>query len=195
MVIKISNAKWASAEETRHEVERADLQWGRTEGWDDMIFSRKRSRNLQTFTTDTVLSVQVGEVLKGLLMGTRQIWQSEDPPIIHLPEEDVRRTTGHRPFRTITEWKHSREWDEVVVRRLSLLPSNGKERGRLKDMLRVWKTLGATERDLLELQGLTVWTENPGLQIMGTEVDMGAVLDDINLWFRKAKQGKVQGQL
>ena len=70
------------------------------------------------------MSVHVGEVLEGLLTGTRQVGQSGDPLVIHLPEEDAKRTTGHLPFRTITEWKHSQEWDEVVVRRLSLLPSN-----------------------------------------------------------------------
>jgi hypothetical protein len=102
--------------------------------WEDMVFRRKRSRNLQTLTADTVLSVKVGVVLKGLLMGTRQIGQSEDSynsPVIHLPEEDARRST-------IAEWKHSQEWDDVVV----------------------------PERDLLDLQGLSVWTVNPGLCIM-----------------------------
>ncbi len=107
MVIKISNAKWVSVEETRHEVEGSGLEWGGIGSWEDMVFSLKRSRNLQTLTTDTVLSAKVGVVLKGLLMGTRQIGQSEDSPIIHLPEEDARSTTGHSPFRTITEWKHS----------------------------------------------------------------------------------------
>jgi hypothetical protein len=75
-------------------------------------------------------------------MGTRQIGQSEDPPIIHLLEEDV---------------------------------------------LRVWKTLGATERDLLELQVLTVWTANPGLQIMRVEVDMGKGPGDLNLCCGKGR--------
>ncbi len=70
MVIKISNAKWASAEKARYEVERVVMEWGRTEVWDDMIFRCNRSSNLQTLTTDAVLSVQVGEVLKGLLRGT-----------------------------------------------------------------------------------------------------------------------------
>jgi hypothetical protein len=120
VVFKISNAKWASEEETRFTVEEVDLAWGDIGSWEDMVFRRKRSRNLQTLTADAVLSVKVGEVLKGLLMGTRQIGQSADSLVIHLPEEDVRRTTGHSPFHTITEWKHSEEWDKVVVRRLSL---------------------------------------------------------------------------
>ena len=156
VVIKISNTKWTSVEEARHAVEEADLEWGDIGSWEDMVFRRKRSRNLQTLTAEAVLSVKVGVTLKGLLMGTCRIGQSEDSPVIHLPEEDARRTTGHSPFHTIAEWKHSQEWDEVVVRRLALLPPNGKERGRLKDILRVWKTLGATERDFLDLKGLTV---------------------------------------
>ena len=68
-VIKISNAKWASAEEARFAVEEAGLAWGGIGSWEDMVFRRKRSRNLQTLTADAVLSVKVGEVLKGLLMG------------------------------------------------------------------------------------------------------------------------------
>ena len=82
-----------------------------------------------------------------------------------------------------------------MVRRLSLTPPNGKERGRLKDMLRVWKTLGATERDLLDLQELAVWTSNPGLRILRAEVDLGTGPGDLNLWCGKARQGKVQGQI
>ena len=195
VVIKISNTKWASAEEARLAVEEAGLAWGGIGSWEDMVFRRKRSRNLQTLTADAVLSVKVGEVLKVLLTGTRQIGQCVDSPVICLPEEDARRTTGHRPFRTIAEWKHSQEWDKVVVRRLSLTPPNGKERGRLKDMLRVWKTLGSTERDLLDLQELAVWTSNPGLRILRAEVDLGTGPVDLNLWCGKAKQGKVQGQL
>jgi hypothetical protein len=69
VVIKISNAKWATSEEARHEVERAGLQWGSIGGWDDMVFRRKRSRNLQTLSADAVLSVKVGETLKCLLTG------------------------------------------------------------------------------------------------------------------------------
>jgi hypothetical protein len=38
----------------------------------------------------------------------------------------------------------------------------------MKDMLGVWKILGSTERDLLDLQGLVVWTVNPGLRILRT---------------------------
>jgi hypothetical protein len=161
VVIRISNTKWASGEEPRNAVEEVGLKWGDIGSWEDMVFRRKRSRNLETLTADVVLSVKVDEVLKGLLIGTSQIGQSADSPIIHLPEEDARRTSGHRPFRTIAEWKHSQEWDKVVVRRLSLTPTNGRERGRLKDMLRVWKTLGASERDLLDLQELSVWTSDP----------------------------------
>jgi hypothetical protein len=81
------------------------------------------------------------------------------------------------------------------VRKLSLLPPKGKERGRLKSILRVWKILGTTEQDLLDLQGLAVWTANPRLRIMRTEVDMGVSPGDLHLWCGKAKQGKVQGQL
>ena len=88
MVIKISNAKWASSEEARHEVERTGLQWGIIGGWEDMVFRRKRSRNLQTLSADAALSVKVGETLKCLLTGKQQIGQSRDPPIIYLPEED-----------------------------------------------------------------------------------------------------------
>jgi hypothetical protein len=66
-------------------VDRAGLQWGKIGGWEDMVFRLKRSRNLQTLSVDSVLSVKVGEVLKILLMGTRQIGQIEDPPVIHLP--------------------------------------------------------------------------------------------------------------
>ena len=142
-----------------------------------MVFRRKRSRNLQTLTTDSVLSVKVGLDLQGLLTGTHQIERADSQ------------------FRTIAEWKHSQEWDKVVVRRLSLTSPNGKERGRLKDMLRVWKILGATERDLWDLQGLAVWTSNPGMKILRTEVDLGTGPDDLNLWCGKARQGKVQGQL
>jgi hypothetical protein len=195
VVIRISNTKWASAEEARNAAEEAGLKWGDIGSWEDMVFRRKRSRNLETLTADVVLSVKVDEVLKGLLTGTNQLGQSADCPIIHLPEEDARRTSGHRPFRTIAEWKHSEEWDKVVVRRLSLTPSNGRERGRLKDMLRVWKTLGASERDLLVLQELSVWTSNPGLRILRAEVDLETGPGDLNLWCGKARQGKVQGQL
>jgi hypothetical protein len=116
VVIRISNTKWASAEEARNAVEEVGLQWGGIGSWDDMVFRRKRSRNLETLTADAFVSVKVGGVLKGLLTGTIKIGQSADPPVIHLPEEDARRTSGHRPFRTITEWKHSQEWDKVVVR-------------------------------------------------------------------------------
>jgi hypothetical protein len=114
--IRISNTKWASTEEARNAVEEVGLKWGDIGSWEDMVFRRKRSRNLETLTADVVLSVKVDEVLKGLLTGTSQIGQSADSPIIHLPEDDARRTSGHRPFRTIAEWKHSQEWDRVVVR-------------------------------------------------------------------------------
>ncbi len=116
MVIKISNTKWASTEEVRIAEEEVVLTWGSIGSWEDMVFRRKRSRNLETLTADAVLSVRVEEVLKGLLMGTIRIGQSIDSPVIHLPEEDVRRISGHRPFRTIAEWKHSQEWDKIVVR-------------------------------------------------------------------------------
>ncbi len=109
VVIKISNTKWASEEEARTSVEKTDLKWGGIGSWEDMVFRRKRSRNLETLTADAGLSVKVEEVLKGLLMGTSRIGQSVDSPVIHLPEEDARRTSGHRPFRTIAEWKHSEE--------------------------------------------------------------------------------------
>ncbi len=120
VVIKISNPKWVSTEEARRTVEEEGLTWGGIGNWEDMSFRRKRSRNLQKLTADAVLSVKVGEVLKGILTGTRQIGQGTDSTVIHLPEEDARRTTGHSPFHTITEWKHSQELDKVVVRRLSL---------------------------------------------------------------------------
>ena len=116
VVIQISNTKWASAEEARISVEEAGLKWGSIGSWEDMVFRRKRSRNLETLTADAVLSVKVEEVLKGLLTGTSQIGQSADSPIIYLPEEDARRTSGHRPFRTIAEWKHSQEWGSIAVR-------------------------------------------------------------------------------
>jgi hypothetical protein len=116
VVIRISNTKWASAEEARIAVEKTGLKWGGIGCWEDMVFRRKRSRNLETLTADAVLSVKVEEVLKGLLMGTRRIGQSADSPVIQLPEEDARRTSGQRPFRTITEWKHSQEWSKIVVR-------------------------------------------------------------------------------
>ncbi len=107
MVIRISNTKWASVEEARNAVEEVGLKWGGIGSWEDMVFRRKRSRNLETLTADAVLSVKVDEVLKELLTGTSQIGQSADSPIIHLPEEDARRTSGHRTFHTIAEWKHS----------------------------------------------------------------------------------------
>ena len=116
VVVQISNTKWASADEARTAVEEVGLQWGGIGSWDDMVFRRKRSRNLETLTADAFLSVKVGGVLKGLLTGTIKIGQSADSPVIHLPEEDARRTSGYRPFRTIAEWKHSQEWDSIVVR-------------------------------------------------------------------------------
>ena len=100
--------------------ERAGIRWGRLGDWEDMVFQRKRTRNLQILSANTVLSVRVGEDLKALLTGVRQIRQGEGPPIIYLSDEDVRRTTGHRPFLCIVEWKHAQEWDEVAVRRLAL---------------------------------------------------------------------------
>ena len=54
-------------------------------------------------------------------------------------------------------------------------------------MLRVWKTLGATEPDLLELQELVVWTSNPGLRILRAEVDLETGPGDLNLWCGKAR--------
>jgi hypothetical protein len=70
VVVQISNTKWSSAEETRTVVEEVDLQWGGIGSWDDMVFRRKRSRNLETLTADAFISVKVEEVLKGLLTGT-----------------------------------------------------------------------------------------------------------------------------
>jgi len=87
VVIKITNTKWASAEEAQQEVEKDGLEWGRLGGWGDMVFRRVRSRNLQTLSEDTVLSVKVGETLKHLMTGERQLGQEEDQPIIFLPEE------------------------------------------------------------------------------------------------------------
>ena len=146
-------------------------------------------------SADSVLSAKMEEDLKPLLTGVRQISQGEDPPIIYLPDEDSRTTIGHHPFRSIAEWKHAQEWDEVVVRRLSLYPTKGKERGRLKTLLRVWKVLGAPERNLLDLHGLTAWTVNPKIRIMRAEVGMGASPGDLHLWCGKAKKGKVHDQL
>ena len=113
VVIKITNTKWASAEETRQEVKRTGLRWGRLGIWEDMVLRHRWTRNLQTLSVDAVLSVTVGEDLKSLLTGVRQIGQGEDPSIIHLPDEDTRRTIGHRPFRSIVEWKHVLEKGEV----------------------------------------------------------------------------------
>ena len=82
MVIRISNTKWASSEEARNAVEEVGLKWGDIGSWEDMVFRRNRSRNLETLTDDVVLSVKVDEVLKGLLTGTSQIGQNADSPII-----------------------------------------------------------------------------------------------------------------
>jgi hypothetical protein len=104
VVIKITNTKWASAVEARQEVEKGGLEWGRLGGWGDMVFRRVRSRNLQNLSADAVVSVKVGETLKRLMTGERQLGQEKDPPIIFLPEEDARRTTGYLPFRSMG-WK------------------------------------------------------------------------------------------
>ncbi len=167
VVIKITNTKWASTEEAQQEVEKGDLEWGRLGGWGDMMFRRVRSRNLQTLSVDTVLSVKVGETLKRLMTGERQLGQE----------------------------KHARERGEIKVRRLELYPTNGIERGRLKSLFGVWKALGTTERDLLDLQVMTAWTANPKIRILRSEIDGGPNPVDLHLWCGKAKQGKVQGQL
>ena len=63
VVIRIGNAKWVLVEEARQDVERAGVRWGRLGGWEDMVFQSRRTRNLQTLSADTVLSVRVGEDL------------------------------------------------------------------------------------------------------------------------------------
>ena len=83
-------------------------------------------------------------------------------------DEDARRTISHLPFRSIVGWKHVLERGEVVVRRLSMFPTNGKERGRLKTLLGVWKILGVTERDLLDLFGCLVSLQIPHCHPTGT---------------------------
>ncbi len=103
VVIKITNTKWASEVEARQEMEKGGLEWGRLGDWGDMVFRRVRSRNLQTLSADAVLSVKVGESLKRLMTGERQLGQEKDPPIIFLPEEDARRATGYLPFRSMRE--------------------------------------------------------------------------------------------
>ena len=62
----------------------------------------------------------------------------------------------------------------------------------MKTLMSVWKVLGATERDLLDLHGLAAWTVNPKIRIMRAEVGMGAGPGDFHLWYGKAKQGEVQ---
>ena len=144
---------------------------------------------MQTLSADVVLSVTVGEDLKSLLTGERQIGQEEDPPIVCLPDEDSRRITGLRPFRSIAEWKCALEKEEMVVRRLSLHPTNGRERGRLKTLFRIWKLMGATERELLDLLGIATWTDNPEVTIIRAEVDMGTGSGTLHLWCGKTRHG------
>ena len=142
-----------------------------------------------------MLSFKVGESLKRLMTGERKLGQEKDPPIIFLPEEDVRRATGYLPFRSMREWQHARERGEIKVRRLELYPTNGIERGRLKSLFGVWKALGTTERDLLDLLVMAAWTVNPNIRLLRSEIDGGPNPVDLHLWCGKAKQGKIQGQL
>jgi len=65
----------------------------------------------------------------------------------------------------------------------------------LKSLFGVWKALGVTERDLLDLQVMAAWTANPKIRIMRAETDGGSNPLDLHLWCGKAKQDKVQGQL
>ena len=90
-----------------------------------MTFRRFRTRNLQTLTSEVFLSVRVDEDLKVLLTGVKQVCHGKDPPIISLPDEDMKRNKGLRPFRSPSEWSRSQEEGEDTPQRLLLVPVNG----------------------------------------------------------------------
>ena len=72
---------------------------------------------------------------------------------------------------------------------------NGGERGRLKNLLHIWKILGVSERDLLDLQCLEVGISNPKVRISREEVWNNDGPGDLNLWCGQLRHGKVQDQL